>query len=94
MSFLKKLFGGGSGGGEAAPATPAEVYKDFAITPDPMKDGQQWRLAGYISKTVDGEEKRHHLIRADLFAGQDVAATATIAKARQVIDEQGDGLFR
>ncbi|MEN0088750.1 MAG: HlyU family transcriptional regulator [Pseudomonadota bacterium] len=92
MSFFSKLFGDSSE--PAAPATPAEVYKDFAITPDPMKDGQQWRLAGFITKQVDGEEQRHHLIRADLFASQDAASTAAIAKARQVIDEQGDGLFR
>ncbi|MEO0495977.1 MAG: HlyU family transcriptional regulator [Pseudomonadota bacterium] len=92
MSFFKKLFGGSEE--PAAPAQPAEVYKDCAITPDPMKDGQQWRLAGYITKQIDGEEKRHHLIRADVFASQDLAASAAIAKARQVIDEQGDGLFR
>ncbi|MEO0637772.1 MAG: HlyU family transcriptional regulator [Pseudomonadota bacterium] len=92
MSFFKKLFGG-SDGAKATPK-PVEVYKDFSITPDPMQDGQQWRLAGFITKTVDGEEKRHHLIRADVFASADLAATAMVAKARLVIDEQGDGLFR
>ena len=91
MSFLKKIFGGGNG---AAPAPPAEVeYEGFLITADPQKDNGQYRLSGTIAKEIDGERKEHRLIRADLFQSADEAAEATLHKAKQVIDEQGERLF-
>ena len=71
----------------------SETYKDFLIEAAPMPEGGQYRLAANVSKTVDGEEKVHRLIRADLFTGQDEAAQFAIRKARQMIDEQGDRIF-
>lgn len=93
MSFLKKLFGGGGDAGGSAPAAEATEYEGFTIVPAPQKEGGQYRLAGTISKTVDGEDKSHRLIRADLFQSSDEAVDATVRKAKQVIDEQGDALF-
>ena len=93
MSFLKKLFGGGSSEPKAPAVVDEETYKDFHIAASPMPEGGQYRLAATITKTIDGEEKSHRLIRADLFTGQDEAAQFAIRKARQMIDEQGDRLF-
>ncbi|MEM6616713.1 MAG: HlyU family transcriptional regulator [Pseudomonadota bacterium] len=92
MSFLKKLFGGGgdSGGGKPAAET---TYEGFAITAIPQSDSGQFRLSGTITKEVNGEMKEHRLIRADLFPSADECAEATIRKAKQVIDEQGEKLF-
>ena len=42
---------------------------------------------------VDGEVREHRLIRADTFQDVDTAASASIAKAKQMIDEQGAQLF-
>lgn len=84
MSLLSKLFGGGS-----ASTTEPEVYKDYAITAVPEKESNGWRLAAKIEK--DG--KTHHLIRADVIQDKDAADAASIAKARQMIDEQGERLF-
>lgn len=94
MSFLKKLFGGGDGGsgGGSGPVAEAD-HEGFHIVVTPQKDGGQYRLCGVISKEIGGETKEHTLIRADLFTGIDDCTEATIRKAKQVIDEQGDKLF-
>ena len=89
MSILKKLFGGGP---PPEPPKP-ETYKDFAITPNPAKEGARYRVGALIEKTVDGEPKSHQLIRADTLDDLDSANTTSISKAKQMIDEQGVRLF-
>ena len=91
MSLLSKLFGGGSG--KAAEVEP-EVYQGYRVFAEPMPEGGKFRLAARIEKDVDGEVKTHQLIRADLLDGHEEAVSVSLAKARQVIDEQGDALFR
>ncbi|MEX6506489.1 HlyU family transcriptional regulator [Jiella sp. M17.18] len=96
MSFLKKLFGGGtdSGGKGSEPQVAAEeFYKGYAVAATPMKEGAQFRLAARISKEIDGETKTHTMIRADVFQSKDEAANFAMQKARSLIDEQGDALF-
>ena len=99
MSFFKKLFGGGgsdgdSDGGGGKSAAQAVEHEGYAIVPTPMKEGAQFRLAGTISREVDGEIKTHDLIRADLFTSADECAEACIRKAKQVIKEQGHSIFK
>lgn len=91
MSLLSKLFGGGGGGG-AKPPEPEE-YEGFRIIVAPIKEGSNYRLAATIEKEVAGEVKSHHLVRADTFTSEDEARSYSLAKARQVIDQQGDRLF-
>ena len=93
MSFLKKLFGGGEGGKPEAPAAEME-HEGYRIVATPQKEGEQFRIHGTISKEIGGETKSHTLIRADLFPSRDEAVTHTFRKAKLVISEQGDGLFR
>ena len=89
MSLLKKLFGA------SAPAEVAsETHKECRIIPTLKKEADGYRLSARIEKEIDGETRSYSLIRADTIASQEDAEAATIAKARQVIDEQGDGLFR
>ena len=85
MSILKKLFGGGAPKEEVKP----EEYKGFAISPEPIKDGGQYRVCAVIRK--DGKE--HRLIRADTMSDPEQAREASVGKAKQMIDEQGDGIF-
>ncbi len=89
MSLLKRLFGGGT----KAQAEPAVEHEGFQITVTPQPEGGQFRLCGIISKEIDGETRQHKLIRADMFPSLEDAKEATLRKAKQVIDEQGDGLF-
>ncbi len=91
MSFWKNLFGGGEAK-EAAPA-PGEEYKGFTIRATPMSVGSEYQLAGRIEKEIDGELKVHDFVRADRLSSRDEAASFALAKARQIIDEQGNGLF-
>ncbi len=92
MSLLSKLFGGGKK--SAAPEAEAEEYQGFRIVPGPIAEGQQYRVAARIEKEIDGETKVHQLIRADTIAGYDEAVKTSAAKARQMIDEQGERIFR
>ena len=86
MALFSKLFGGGKAKADAA---PAETYKDFAIIPTPQKESGGWRLAARIEK--EGQE--YTLIRSDVLQSKEQADEASIAKAKQMIDEQGARLF-
>ena len=95
MSFLKKLFGGGddqdkSGGG----ALGEEDYKGFLIKAIEMRAGAEYQLAGTIEKEIGGELKSYQFVRADRIASKDDLIAITLAKGRQIIDEQGEGIFR
>ncbi len=93
MSFLKKLFGGGGGGRTEDTTGATEEYQGFKITAQPSSEGGSYRVGALIEKDVDGETKQHVLIRADTIQGLEAAQTASVRKAKQVIDEQGDRIF-
>lgn len=93
MSFWKNLFGGGGEASEPA-AGPGEEYKGFTIRATPMSAGSEYQLAGVIEKTVDGELKSYKFVRADRMSSRDEAVSFALAKGRQIVDEQGDGVFR
>ncbi|MDU8911218.1 HlyU family transcriptional regulator [Aestuariicoccus sp. MJ-SS9] len=92
MSLLSRLFGGGGGSKEPASAESVE-YKGFRITPEPISEGGNFRIAARIEMDVEGETKTHHLIRADVVNDRDAAEEASLRKARQIIDEQGTRIF-
>lgn len=89
MSLFKNLFGG-----KTAPEPTVEEYQGYRITAEPQRDGNDYRIAACIEKDVDGETLTHKLIRADTIASLEDAQTASVAKAKQMIDQQGDGIFR
>lgn len=91
MSLLSRLFGGKSDRtASAAPESAAtQDHNGYLITPMPIREGGQFRVSALIEK--DG--RKHELIRADTMASQDEAVAISLAKARQMIDEQGDRLF-
>ena len=93
MSFWKNLFGGGGEPKAAAPA-PGEEYKGFTIRPNLMPVGSEFQLAGRIEKEIDGELKVYDFVRADRMSSREDAETLALAKARQIIDEQGTTLFQ
>lgn len=90
MSWLSRILGGS--GGVQADREPIE-YKGFSIFPEPMADGGKYRIAAKIEKEVGGELKSHLLIRADTLDGYEAAVEASVGKAKQMIDEQGQRLF-
>ena len=90
MSLLSKLFGGA----KSDPEPETVEHEGFTITPMPIDQGSNYRLSARVEKEIDGELKSHTLIRADTFQDADAATDASIRKARQVINEQGDRMFR
>jgi hypothetical protein len=92
MSLFSKLFGGGASGAKSSGPEPIE-HDGFKIYPQPIKETGGHRVAARIEKEIGGEVKTHQMIRADLVADPEEATAITIAKAKQVIKEQGDRLF-
>ncbi|WP_336291140.1 HlyU family transcriptional regulator [Aeromonas dhakensis] len=92
--MLKKLFTALFGGQPAAVAevTPTE-YAGYLIYPEPMAEGGQYRLAGRITKELDGVLQTHRFIRSDLFANPADAERFMVQKARTFIDQMGDRMF-
>ncbi|MDU8930001.1 HlyU family transcriptional regulator [Alisedimentitalea sp. MJ-SS2] len=91
MSLLSKLFGGKP---QAQQQAEPELYKDFAIFPEPSKEAHGYRIGARIEKEVGGDLKIHQMIRADTYGGEGTAIEASLSKARQLIDEQGEKIFR
>lgn len=88
MSIFKKLFGGG-----AEPEPEHVTYQGFRIIATPISEGGTYRVSALIEKDFDGETRSHKLVRADTVQGLDAAQEASVRKAKQVIDEQGDRIF-
>lgn len=96
--FFKKLFGGGDGGGSAGGSGggskyEAEPYEECLIIPAPQNSGGTWRIAGTITKEIDGETLERPFVRADTFNTVDDAVQFTLQKGRQIIDQNGKSLF-
>ena len=96
MSFWKNLFGGGSSTPEPAgdKSLGEESYKGFLIKAIEMKAGSELQLAGTIEKQVGEELKSYRFIRADRMSSRDDLVVLALAKGRQIIDEQGEAIFR
>ena len=94
-SFLSRLFGGSAEGSEkrSAGSFDSEDYNGYTITPAPRSSGGQYNTAGVIAKPFGEEVREHRFIRADTHASADEAATHSLTKAKQIIDEQGDRIF-
>ncbi|MGB7432240.1 MAG: HlyU family transcriptional regulator [Ahrensia sp.] len=95
VGFFKKLFGGG----DAAGASPAdagadETYKDVEIRVQPVSDGSQWRVAGTLAKTIDGEVITRRFMRADMLPSKEEARTVALSKAKLIIDQNGPMLWK
>ncbi len=91
VDTLRRLFGGGAG-----PATSVEPveYHGYRITPAPQRQASGWNTAGVIAKTFEDGVKEHRFVRVDTHTSKDDAIAFSITKAQQIIDEQGDRLFR
>ena len=97
LSRLKSAFGslfGVRAAGNASPAGSAVDYKGYRIIPSPHKDGGQFRVAGTIEKDTDKGVQRHDFVRADTHGSWEDAVAFTTAKAKQIIDLQGDRIFK
>ncbi len=94
MSFFRNLFGGGKAANDGRPKVLGEeTYQGYMIRALEMRAGGEFQLCGEIEKTIGDEARVKEFIRADKLSGEDQVVSVTLAKGRQIIDEQGESLF-
>jgi len=68
-------------------------YNGFSITPAPMPEGSQFRVAATITKGEGETQQVHRFIRSDVLANREECIDITIRKAKMAIDQSADNLF-
>jgi hypothetical protein len=81
-------------GTASGPTIEPVEYKGYRIRPAPYRSGSQYQTAGSIEKDTAEGLKKHDFIRADTYGTEQDAIAFTVAKAKQMIDLQGERLFR
>lgn len=91
LKFLRGL-----GGGKSDPPARREAvdYKGFSIVATPRKAPGGWTTEGVISKQAGEATLSERFIRADVLMSEEEAADYAVMKARKIIDEQGERLFK
>jgi hypothetical protein len=84
----------GEAGASEGPAVAAVEYNGYRIKPAPYLAKGQYQTAGSIEKDTPEGVKEHRFIRADTYASRDDAIAFTISKAKQIVDQQGDAIFK
>lgn len=92
--MLKKLFNAlfKEQSAQIVDVTPTE-YAGYLIYPEPMAEGGQYRLAGRITREIDGQLQTHRFIRSDLFTNPADAERFMVQKAHTFIDQMGERMF-
>ena len=101
LSNILSVFTGGGAAATSAARSPAaspsaeqqQTYGECTLFAAPMREGNQFRLAGRIEKQVGGETLVRNFIRADVFNSADDAIETTFRKAQQIVDQNGSSLF-
>src|SRR6185295_1049508 len=97
LSKLKAAWSRLAAGGATAlneAAIPAVEYEGYRIKPAPYRTKDHYQTAGSIEKDTPEGVKEHRFIRADTYASREDAIAFTISKAKQIIDQQGDSIFK
>ncbi|MDO6562257.1 HlyU family transcriptional regulator [Amphritea sp. 1_MG-2023] len=89
FTSIKSLFAPAESATKEPEALPSVDYQGFTISPVPIHEDGGYRINGVISKG----EQSHRFIRADMLPSSDSCAAEMIRKAKQMIDQQGDGIF-
>ncbi|WP_394250319.1 HlyU family transcriptional regulator [Vibrio profundi] len=93
MGLFSMLFGGKDKKQETVEAVEPVEYKGFQIFQEAMPDSGQFRVAGRITKEIDGEVKSHRFIRSDVVSNKDDANELMLKKSQMFIDQMGDDIF-
>lgn len=75
---------------------PSHEYKGFKITPQPIADNGQFRVAALIEKPdpKSQEIRTHHFIRSDTSVSSEEAAQLSLEKCKIFIDQAGEQMFK
>ncbi len=91
MGLFSRLFGG-KPEAKTVSVEPVE-YKEFLIYQEVISEGGQYRVAGRITKEIDGELKTHRFIRSDVVANKSDAEELMLKKAQMFIDQMSGRIF-
>ena len=98
LEYLKAAWNrlrAGSAGADVDPATaPPIEYKGYRILPAPFRNNAVYQTAGTIEKDMPEGVKQHRFVRADTHHSREDAIAFAISKAKQIIDLQGDRIFK
>lgn len=98
--MLQRLWQRISGSRPAAtPARPGSIaererYEGVELQARPIREGNLWRVAGTIQRGSGGDAETHDFVRADTMSDHDQAVKMSLLKARQLVDDLGETLFR
>lgn len=92
MGFFSRFFGSGDNKAEVKEVEPVE-HKGFNIYAQALQEGGQYRVAGRITKEIDGELKEHRFIRSDVLMSEGDANELMLNKAKMFIDQMGEKIF-
>ncbi|MDF2154486.1 HlyU family transcriptional regulator [Vibrio sp. CAU 1672] len=92
MGLFSRLFGGRKEPEQPKAVEPIE-YKGFLIYQESIAEGGQYRVAGRITKEIDGEVKNHRFIRSDLLGSEQDANELMLKKSQMFIDQMGESIF-
>lgn len=92
MGFFSNLFGAGSKAANKIEVEPVE-YKGFLIYQEAKPESGQYRIAGRITKEVDGKLREHAFIRSDVIASKQDADELMLTKAKLFIDQMSGNIF-
>jgi hypothetical protein len=92
-SIATRLFGRAPSDEVEKPMDAVE-YNGYRIRPAPYPASGGFQTAGIIEKDFPDGMKEHRFVRAETHATSDGAAEFAISKGKQIIDQQGDSLFR
>ncbi|MGF1900481.1 HlyU family transcriptional regulator [Aliivibrio sifiae] len=91
MGLFSRLFGSSP---KQEPVIEAIEYKTFLIYPNSEADGSQFRIAGKVTKEINGELKEHRFIRSDVISSKNDADELMLRKAKMLIDQMGESIFK
>ena len=93
--FFRSFVAPKEGGDSAAPSADAVEHEGYTIQPAARREGGQWLTVGVIYKEFEGGEvKEQQFIRADFYSSKEEADACAVRKGKQIIEEQGDKLFK
>ena len=94
MKFLRSLGGQGGEKNDGPAKHEAVEYKGFSIVATPRKAQGGWTTEGIISKAGGESDRSERFIRADVLMSEEEAVNYSVMKAKKIIDEQGERLFK
>jgi len=92
VGLFSKLFGSSNVSSDREQVKPVE-YEGFFIYQEAQTESGQYRIAGRITKEINGELCEHKFIRSDVVSSRQDADDLMLSKAKLFIDQMRDDIF-